>query len=198
MQQNFLDFIKEKIETEIDDKGASFCRCLTNRCAEAGLTNTFKRYILDEIAKSDDSFKVGIPKKNSSAPGFFGYKPQHADLFLEWGGKKVLIECKTLKNRGQCDIRNAFSQLLEYLLSMEWDEGCVLIFDIRQTGKQDIFTGSGAPELNKWFVHLFSNQLPQGNPPLGFGASRPNGNQGTITAVRVYADHGKLRFETCP
>lgn len=197
MQPTLVQLLQTKVDT-IEDKGEAFCHCLDMKCGEEGLTNSFKTFVLEKIAKSDDSIRVGIPQTVSPAPSFFGYKPQHSDLFLEWTGKKVLLECKILKDKGQYDVRNAFSQLLEYLLSMEWDEGCVLIFDIRNTVQRDIFTGSEEAELNRWFVQQYSNLLSTENTNQVPFTNWNNRHQVSIAAVRVYADHGKLCFEACP
>ena len=84
--------------------------------------------------------------------GFFGYRPRKPDLVYTNDGEKLLIECKLLKGNNGCEVRNAFSQLIEYMILGGYRDGCVLCYDKRDSA--DEFS-----DVDRWFL----KQLPTVN-----------------------------------
>ena len=132
-----------------------FKKQVCERC----LTNIFQEEVLDKAVAFSS---VSKPNGRNSL-GFFGFKPRPDDLEVEFEGKKVLIECKKMSKDSLWEIRNSFGQTLEYLLQGKWEEGCIIIFDLRDESN-DLFDDSDAGKINKWFVNKFTmNGVPLDN-----------------------------------
>lgn len=189
-ESSFAKYLQAKIQSVPPEEKAKFAECLACGCGEEGLTKSFAKHILDHL-DGKELRVIPWPEKRQPRSGFFGEGCKPDDLQVEHAGKKVLLECKLLKDAKNYDVRNAFSQLVEYLLPMEWDEGCVVLFDIRKKCHDNVFSGSNVAERNCWFVNRFSMD----GCPLEEGTERKDI---LISAIRVHATGETPGVEICP
>lgn len=118
---------------------------LCEDCLRDVLVNVLKECGLDLCVLTGKSHK-----------GLFGYTYKSSDVALKLGESKLLIEIKRIKSDSDgFQIRNAFGQLVEYLLEGNWGEAIVLIVDLRKNSS-DYFGADDRGTLNKWFAGLFS------------------------------------------
>lgn len=189
-ESSFAKYLQSEIQSVPEEDKIKFSECLSCGCGEEGLTKSFERHILNRLGERGLRV-VPWPEKRQRQPGFFGGQCHPDDLQVEHDGRKVLLECKVLKDSGTSDVRNAFGQLTEYLLPMDWDEGCVVIFDIRKGAHDKIFSGAKAADRNCWFVNHFSMD----GCPLDDESKRKDI---LISAIRVHASEESLEIEICP
>ncbi len=192
--ESFAEFLKMKIQTTNDD-WHGFCTDLRSNLCERCLTTRFGEAMNAALADN-----VKIMPWGKSRPrlkrGFFGYQPRPDDLQLQYREQRILLECKLLKHKEKYDLRNAFSQLMEYLLTDSWKEGYVVIFDTRKNldrAKGALFSTAEtadenqktAASLNCWFVDKFCmNDCPlEGRRDV------------KISVIRLFLNKGKLDVE---
>lgn len=161
--QTFSSILQDKIRSHNADWQA-FCTDLKTGLCEKCLTKRFGETLQTAMSTTLNVIPWEKPRHESKR-GFFGNHITPDDLQLSYrnrdDGVKVLLECKLMHNRGNYDVRNGFSQLLEYLLEGKWQEGCLVIFDQRKSGGE-LFLHEGSSDadeykkLNTWFANKFS------------------------------------------
>ncbi len=190
--QTFSSILQDKIRSH-NESWQSFYINLKSDLCEKCLTKRFGTTLQTAMSPT---LKI-LPwkkKRHKSNLGFFGNHTKPDDLQLFYGnrddGVKVLLECKLMHDSGNYDVRNGFSQLLEYLLEGKWQEGCLVIFDQRKSGGE-LFLHEGSSDadeykkLNTWFANKFS---------LADCPVVPLQNI-TISIVRLYEKDGHLDAE---
>lgn len=189
MQLSFPDYIKREISTLEEKHKDVFRNALKSKSSERCLTKLFKKEVLEplEIESSSPS------KRQDCKLGFFGNETNPDDLQVRYGDKSILLECKILTDKSETisGVRNSFGQLLEYLLCSQWQEGCVVIYDERDSKNGEdgsLFNNSISGQLNNWYVSKFTMQ----------DAPSCNGNGDVrISAMRLYSKDNDLEVECC-
>ena len=177
MEQSFQQYLQECLNSAgNNEEFARFVDALNKCLCERDLT----KYFVAWLKTIHGLGEIEMPKCEK-ATGFFGYAINPDDVMFDYNGKKILLECKVLRDSKQYEVRNAFGQLLEYLIFSKvdghiFDEGYVVLLDERKK-QTSIFD-----KQNRWYVKLFQGQVWE-DRPIG------------ISAMRIYNDFTTMRIE---